>query len=231
MAQGLNIEQDEKGYRFSLDPFLLAQFVESKEDARVIDLGTGNGIIALLLAYKYRCIEITGVELQDSLVEVAKRNVTRNGFGGRIRILKGDIRDVRSLEPARSFEIVVGNPPYRKMDSGRISPSPAKAMARHEVMLPLEDFMGACSYLLTDRGRVNVIYHPQRLAELLIHFHRFKIAPSRMRSVHSRSDSQAVMVLVEGVKNGRNPLIIERPLIIYNDKGKYTEEVDSSFPD
>lgn len=231
MVDRLKLRQDEKGYRYSLDPFLLAHFVEPKGGETVVDLGTGSGVIAVLLAAKYQALKVTGVELQSRLVEKAAENVLLNGLADRVRIMQGDIREIRSLLPAQSFDMAVGNPPYRSMRNGRLSPHQEKAMARHEVTLSLEDFVSACSYLLVNRGRVCIIYHPGRLAELLALFHRFKIAPRRLRPVHPRVDSSAVMAMVEGVKNGRNPLTIEKPLIIYKQGGEYTAEVKSALPE
>ncbi len=227
----MKLLQDEKGYRYSLDPFLLAHFVELKGGGRLVDLGTGSGVIAILLADKYEGVQVTGVELQEHLVEKAAENIRGNGLDDRVDVIQGDIRQVRSFLPAQSFETAVGNPPYRKKQTGRISPHQEKAIARHEVMLSLEDFVSACSYLLVNRGRLNIIYHPGRLAELFAIFHEFKIAPRRLRPVYSSMGSEAVMVLVEGVKNGKNPLTIEKPLIIYKDGKEYTDEVKSSYPD
>jgi tRNA1Val (adenine37-N6)-methyltransferase len=230
MDDQLKLLQTEKGYRYSLDPFMLAQFVELKGQERVIDLGAGNGVIALLLAHEHRELEVTGLEIQGRLAEIAQENVRQNDLTGRVNIIQGDIKEIRSLVPAESFQVAVGNPPYRKKDSGRLSPHFEKAVARHEIMISLEDFISACAYLLMNRGRANIIYHPGRLAELFTLFHRFRITPRRLRPVYSNGRSRAVMVLVEGVKNGRNPLTIEKPLIIYKEDGEYTEEVLSAFP-
>lgn len=227
----MKLLQNEKGYRYSLDPFLLASFVELKGNERVIDLGTGNGVIAILVAARYRGLQVTGVELQSRLAEMAAENVRQNGLEDRVRLIRGDIREIRSLLTAGAFDAAVGNPPYRKTRTGRVSPHEEKAVARHELTLSLEDFVAAASYLLCDRGRLSLIYHPARLPELLALFHRFRIAPRRMRPIHSRIDTSAVMTLVEGVKNGRNQLTIEKPLIIYKEGKEYTREVENAFPE
>ena len=231
MKNNLKISQGEKGYRFSIDPFLLADFTALGGSERVADLGTGCGVIALLLAAGNDAVTVTGVELQSDLVEIAKNNVYRNGLDGRVEIIRGDIREIHSLLQAGSFDVVVGNPPYRKLNSGRVNPDPGKALARHEVALSLEEFVGACAFLLSKGGSVGMIYHPARLVELFNLFDRYDITPKRLRSVHSRADSSAAMVLVEGVMNGKNPLTIEKPLVILNKEGGYTDEAADVYPE
>jgi len=231
MSNRIKLRQSERGYRYSLDPFLLARFVQLKGSERVVDLGTGNGIIAILLTARCQEIRVTGIELQEGLAAMAAENVRQNGLDERVSILHGDIKEVRSLLPAESFEVAVGNPPFRRAETGHINPSEEKAVARHEIKLSLNDFVSACAYLITNRGRLNIIYHPGRLAEVFEVFRQYRIAPRRMRSIHSSRDSQANMVMLEGVKNGRNPLTIEKPLIIYKEGKEYTEEVKRAFPE
>ena len=201
-------------YKHSIDPILLADFVEVKKGDRVIDLGTGSGMIALTLAKRFKDIEIVGLELQESLVKIARENVIARRSGLNIEIIKGDIRDVKSMFDAESFDIVVGNPPYRKVDDGRINPDREKAIARHEIEITLSEFLKAGRYLLKNLGSVNIIYHPYRLTELLFTMTENKITPKRIQFVHPKIDSKAEMVMVEGIKNGKSELMAMKPMIL-----------------
>ena len=198
------------GYKHSVDPILLADFVEAKKGDRVIDLGTGSGVIPVCLAKRFKDIEIVGLELQEGLVKKAEENVKDYN----IKIARGDIRDVKSLFDAESFDIVVGNPPYRKVDDGRINPDREKAIARHEIEITLSEFMKASRYLVKNMGSVNVIYHPYRLTELLSTMTENKITPKRIQFVHPKIGSKAEMVMVEGIKSGRHELMVMKPLIL-----------------
>ncbi|MEK7845923.1 MAG: methyltransferase, partial [Nitrospinota bacterium] len=177
---------------------------------RVIDLGTGSGVIPVCLAKRFKDIEIVGLELQEGLVKKAEENVKDYN----IKIARGDIRDVKSLFDAESFDIVVGNPPYRKVDDGRINPDREKAIARHEIEITLSEFMKASRYLVKNMGSVNVIYHPYRLTELLSTMTENKITPKRIQFVHPKIGSKAEMVMVEGIKSGRHELMVMKPLIL-----------------
>ncbi|MBI3815789.1 MAG: methyltransferase [Nitrospinae bacterium] len=205
------------GYRHSIDPILLADFVEARKGDRVIDLGTGSGVIPLCLAERFRGIKIVGLELQEGLVKMARENVHSHAERGNekaVEIIKGDIRDVKSLFDAESFDIVVGNPPYRKADDGRINPDRERAIARHEIEITLSEFIKAGKYLVKNLGSVNIIYHPYRLFELLSLMGENRITPKRIQFVHPKIDSKAEMVMVEGIKNGRHELTVMKPLIL-----------------
>lgn len=198
------------GYKHSIDPILLADFVEARKGDKIIDLGTGSGVIPICLAKKFKDIKIVGLELQDGLVKKARENIREET----IEIIKGDIRDVKSLFDAESFDIVAGNPPYRKANDGRINPDREKAIARHEIEITLSQFIKAGRYLLKNMGSLNIIYHPYRLTELLSLMTENKIAPKRIQFVHPKIDSKAEMVMVEGIKNGRHELAVMKPLIM-----------------
>ena len=201
-------------YKHSIDPILLADFVTAQKGDRVIDLGTGSGVIALTLAKRFKDIEIVGLELQEGLIKVARENVIARRSGLNIEIIKGDIRDVKSMFDAESFDIVVGNPPYRKVDDGRINPDREKAIARHEIEITLSEFLKAGRYLLKNLGSVNIIYHPYRLTELLFTMTENKITPKRIQFIHPKIDSKAEMVMVEGIKNGKSELMVMKPMIL-----------------
>lgn len=208
------------GYKHSVDPILLADFVEAKKGDRIIDLGTGSGVIPICLAERFKDIEIVGLELQEGLIKIAREKTSPHlnppPQGGRnlIEIIKGDIRDVKSIFDAESFDIVVGNPPYRKADDGRINPDKEKAIARHEIEITLSELIKAAKYLVKNLGSVNIIYHPYRLTELLSTMTENKITPKRIQFVHPTTNYKAEMVMVEGIKNGRHELMVMKPLII-----------------
>lgn len=222
----LKLIQAQQGYRFSLDPVLLTRFVAVRTGERVVDLGTGSGVIPLLLAKLSAAEELVGVELQPGLAERAQRNVELNDLQQRVRILEGDLRRIRELVPAGSADLVVANPPYRQVGSGRISPADERAAARHELAGGLTDFVAAAGWLLNNGGRFALIYLAERLPELFGEMSAAGIEPKRLRLVHPKQGEAARMVLVEGCKTGRPGLLVESPLYIYRGEGRdYTEEV------
>lgn len=221
----LKVLQSRKGYRFSLDALLLAHFVSVKRDDTVADFGTGNGVIALLLASLHSHVSITGIELQQAMVERAERNVKLNGLEARIRICRGDVRAIDAVGRSESFDVVVCNPPFRKPSSGRISPNDEKRIARHEFHGELRDFLAAATFLLRPKGRLALVYSAARAVELLLSMHQARVEPKRLRTIHSFADAKASLVLAEGVKSGRAGLAVEKPLTIYRRKHEYTEEV------
>lgn len=223
---GLKILQAKKGYRFSIDPVLLSAFVPTVKNARIADLGTGNGIIPLLLSCRLEAREITGVELQPGMVERARRSVQLNGLAQSIRIVQGDIRELSEELGAGKFDIVTANPPYRNQDMGRMATDDERAVARHEHAGGIDVFLRAAAVLLVSGGRFYVVYLAERLAELLAGMRCFRLEPKRLRTVQSRAGEPARMVLIEGRKNGRPGMIVEAPLIVYAGAGRdYTPEV------
>ena len=224
----LQLLQAEGGYRYSLDPILLARFVNVKKGTRVVDLGTGCGILPLLLARLSLAADLAGIELQSELADRAIRNVKLNSLQGRVRILREDIRNIRNVLPASCADLVVSNPPYRLSDSGRIAPNDERAAARHELAGGLADFVAAASWILINGGSFAVIYLAERLPELMVKMIAVGIEPKRLRMVHPRQGEVAKMVLLEGRKGGRPGLQVEKPLYVYkNGEGErdYTEEV------
>jgi tRNA1Val (adenine37-N6)-methyltransferase len=221
---GLRIIQKIKGYRFSLDPILLCDFARVEENDTVADLGTGSGVIPLLLAIRTSAKRVVGVEIQPELADRARRSVLLNRLDEKVEILTGDLRALpKNLSP-RSFDAVLSNPPYRRAGTGRKAPTAERAAARHELAGGIEDFLGAAALLLRHGGRFYIVYLAERLAELLSMMRRERLEPKRLRCVHSRPGDGARMVLVEGRKNGGEGLSIEPPLFIY-DGERYTEEV------
>ncbi len=211
---GLQILQGKRGYRFSLDAILLSQFVRILRDERVIDLGTGNGILPLLLSKTTEAQSFVGVEIQEELAECARKNVTLNHLQDRITILHRDYRDLKEVFPAGSFDIVLSNPPYRKHRTGRLNPSHEKAIARHEIKGTLEDLIATASYLVRQRGKCFLIFSASRTVDLLTSLRKGGLEPKRLQMVYPLAGADAKFVLAESVKSSGAELKILTPLIL-----------------
>jgi tRNA1Val (adenine37-N6)-methyltransferase len=222
----LQIYQSRKGYRISLDPILLSQFIFAREGDKVMDLGTGNGILPLILACLHPSLSITGLEIQKGMATRAAKNVRLNGFDGRINIACLDVCAVPGHFTPESFDTVICNPPYRRSGSGRVSPNAEKRVARHETRATLEDFVRSAGYLLPPKGRLALIYSAGRCVDLLTAMRSNRIEPKRLRMVHSFAAAEASMVLAEGIKGGKPGIKIVAPLVIYNQKRNYTAEIN-----
>ncbi len=213
------------GFRFSLDSLLLARFVELRGRERIVDLGTGNGVIALSLAALNGGVEVVGLELQEAMIDRAVRGVALNGLGERVGMVRGDVRDVEKDFPAGSFEVAVCNPPYRPRRSGRVNPDRERLVARHEVEGELADFTRAGAYLLRHRGRMCLVYPAERAMDLFSAMRQHGLEPRRVSFVHSFAGAAATLILAEGVKGARTGLRVLPPLVIYRGEDEYTDEM------
>jgi len=210
----LQVIQKKKGYRFSMDAVLLSQFVKIRKNERVIDLGTGCGILPLLLSQTTKARSFIGVEIQAGLAECAKKNVLLNHLEDRMSILQQDLRELgKTLQPG-CFDVVLSNPPYRKSRSGRINPSEEKAIARHEMRGTLEDLISVASYLLPPKGRCYHIFPATRTIDLLVALRSRKLEPKRLQFVHSRIGEEAKFILTESIKASGVELKVAAPLIL-----------------
>lgn len=222
-----NLTQPATGYRYSLDPFLLADFVTSclpsAKIGRAIDLGTGNGILAALLAKCYPASAFVGVDIRIDGLAHARGNAPRALF------VNADIRAAANLFPAGSFGLAVSNPPYRKAGDGRMNPDGGKAVARHEVALTLEQLVSAAHHLLRDGGVFCLVHLAGRSAELMHTLYKRGFAPRTVQYVHSRAGDDAFLVLVEAVKGGRNPATVKPPLVVYASGGVYTDAMNAIY--
>jgi len=221
---GLSIRQPVSGYRFSLDPLLLCDFAQVRPGDQVIDLGTGCGVMPLALAQREVTAQFVGVEFQPEMAAVAQENVIANGFDGRIIIETADILQYRKNSPDSTFDLVISNPPYRTPGSGKISPRPGRDLARHESTATLGDFLAIAKYLVKPSGRICMIYHPERLAELIAEATALKLATVRLQMVHGTIGAEARMFLVELVKGRKGTLQILPPLVVRNADGSYTAD-------
>lgn len=225
----LKILQKKRGYRFSIDSLLLAHFVRLKRGDSVVDLGTGSGILLLILSQRFRCGRLVGVEIQEELADMARRSAEMNNLKGKIKIISGDIRKIKTFLNPQSFDVAIFNPPYRKLNTGRINPDRGKAVARHEIRGKLEDFLLAARYTVKGSGYVYTIYPATRMAELFSRMRDCGIAPGRIRIVHSRRSSAGEFLLMEGRKGGGDGIKVLPPLFIYEEDEGYTEEIKSAF--
>jgi tRNA1Val (adenine37-N6)-methyltransferase len=209
----LKIIQPLRGYRFSIDPLLLCDFA-GNEDGRVIDLGTGCGVIALIMARKSKTARIVGVEFREESAHMAERNIELNGLGPQVAVIPDDIHSLKKRFPVSSFELVLANPPFRRAGTGKISPHAGRDTARHETTAVLTDFLDTAKYLVKPSGRICLIYHVSRLPELIAEASLRKISLLRLRFVHGGTEESARMVLLELAKGRSGELAVLPPLFI-----------------
>lgn len=222
---GYYIIQNPDWFCFGMDAVLLSGFAGAKPGDLAVDLGTGNGIIPILLEAKTQASHITGLEIQPENVDMARRSVALNHLEEKITIIQGDIKDASKIFGASSFHVVTTNPPYMTGNHGLTNENPAKAVARHEILCTLEDVVRESAKLLVPGGRFYMVHRPFRLAEIFCTMSRYGIEPKRMRLVHPFVDKEPNMVLVEGLRGGRPRITVERPLIVYEKPGVYTAEI------
>lgn len=223
------VRQKKQGYRFSLDAVLLAGLTSVPAAARVMDLGTGCGIVSLILACRHPRISLVGVESQVSLADLAWRNVHFNGLAHRIRVCNLAMQEVAGHFPPASFDLVVSNPPYRPLGAGRLNPGTEKALARHELQGSLAMVAQAARYLLPSRGRLTVIYPAWRTVHLLSLLRSQRLEPKTICFIHSRPGVPACLVWLEARKDGREEVQILPPLVIYQDKKHYSAAMAAFF--
>lgn len=222
---GYRIIQDPSRFCFGMDAVLLSGYAQAGEGARVLDLGTGTGIIPILMEAKTKAAQLIGLEIQKESAQMARRSVALNDLQDKIQIVDGDIKEAGQLFDAASFDVITCNPPYMISQHGLQNPDSPKAIARHEVLCTLEDVIKASARLLKTGGKLYMVHRPFRLAELMVVMHDYKIEPKRMRLVHPFIDHEPNMVLIEGVRGGKPRMTVDSPLIIYESQGVYTKEL------
>ena len=229
-AGALHCNQHKDGYRFSIDPVLLAHYCTVKKRCAIVDLGAGCGVVGLILAHRYPDCHVTSVELQKPLSSLLSTNIKANNFSARMTQVQGDVRQIRTLLPVESADLVVCNPPYGVVTDGTLSLGSEQVIARHEICGTLQDFIAAASYLLKNRGRVSFILPSSRLPELMAGFIQHKLQPKRMQMIHSYPGGVGRLVLLEGIKNAGSELLVDEPLFVYTKKnGGYSPEVERMF--
>ena len=222
---GYRIIQKKKGFCFGMDAVLLSGFAQVKEGEVAVDLGTGTGIIPILLEAKTKGKHFTGLEIQEEVAEMAGRSVRLNQLENRVDIVRGDIKEASRLFGKASFDVVTSNPPYMNDNHGLKNPELPKAIARHEVFCTLDDVCREASLLLKSGGRFYMVHRPHRLAEIITALKTYKLEPKRMKLVHPFVDKEANMVLIEAVRGGRSMMKVEAPIIVYREPGVYTQEI------
>jgi tRNA1Val (adenine37-N6)-methyltransferase len=228
LINNLKVFQAREGYRFSIDAVLLAHFPEVGQVRKIIDIGTGSGVIPLLLSQRTKAL-ITGIEIQADMVTRARQSICFNHLEEQINVIRADINNIDSFLPPGCADLVVSNPPYWKKGEGRISNNPEQAMARHELALTLEQVVDRAAYLLLPKGKLALIERAQRLPEALHLLSKYHLTGHRLRTVHSNRSSDARMVLLEAVKGSRAGLKIMPPLYIYNEDGSYSREIEEIY--
>ncbi len=224
--KGLKMIQNTEGFCFGIDSILLSDFAKQiKKGARVLDLGTGTGIIATLLCGKTELSEIIGIEVQEEVADMAKRSIQVNHLEDRFKIIQDNILNLSNHFEKNTFEAIVTNPPYKKKETGIQNEDTRKLISRHEIEANLEDFIKISKDMLKDKGEFYIVYRPERLVDLLSLMRKYKIEPKKIRFVYSNVNAVSKLVLVQGVKNARPFLKLEPNLYIYDDNGNYTEEI------
>lgn len=225
LQNGYYVIQDPEKFCFGMDAVLLSGFAKVKEGEEVLDLGTGTGIIPVLLKAKTKGKHFTGLEIQEECAEMARRSVEYNGLGSEITIVRGDIKEAAEIFGAASFHVVTCNPPYMIGQHGLKNPHMPKAIARHEILCTLEDVVSQAAKVLGDRGRFYMVHRPFRLVEIMNMLTKYKLEPKRMQLVYPFIDREPNMVLIEALKGGNSRITVEPPLIVYEKPGVYTKEV------
>ncbi|MDD3369309.1 MAG: tRNA1(Val) (adenine(37)-N6)-methyltransferase [Lachnospiraceae bacterium] len=222
---GYRIIQDPGRFCFGMDAVLLSGFAEVKAGSKVLDMGTGTGIIPILLEAKTKAAHLTGLEIQHDSADMARRSVYLNHLEEKIDIVEGDIKGAAQLFEAASFDVVTCNPPYMIGQHGITNPEAPKAIARHEVLCTLEDVVSQAAHLLRPGGSLFLVHRPFRLSEIMVTLTAYKLEPKRMQLVYPFVDKEPNMVLLQAVRGGKPRMTVEKPLIIYKEPGIYQDEI------
>ena len=225
LQNGFYVIQNQNKFCFGMDAVLLSGFARIRKGDHVLDMGTGTGIIPILLKSKTKGEHFTGLEIQEECADMATRSVQYNGLESAVDFVCGDIKEAAGIFGAASFDVVTSNPPYMIGAHGLQNPYMAKAIARHEVLCTLEDVVSQASKVLKDRGRFFMVHRPFRLAEIFSVLTRYKLEPKRMQLVYPYIDREPNMVLIEALKGGNSRITVEKPLIVYEKPGVYTKDI------
>lgn len=224
--KGLKIIQNTKGFCFGIDAVLLSDYAKNiKKEARVLDLGTGTGIISILLCEKTNLSKIIGVEVQKEVADMAKRSVRLKNLENKFEIINDNITNLEKIYERNSFDVIVTNPPYKKENTGIVNEEKKKLISRHEILAKLEDYIKISNKLLKDKGEFYMVHRPERLVDIIAYMRQYKIEPKEIRFVCSHENEPPKLVLIKGVKNGKPFLKFKENLYIYEKDGNYTEEI------
>lgn len=225
---GLKLMQDKNLFCFGTDAVLLANFASPPVNAKILDIGTGNGIIPVLLSAKVKAKHITGIEIQEQSAALAQKNVELNSLSELISIVMGDIKENDVLKG--EFNYITCNPPYKKVGTGIKNPESPLAIARHELTLTLDDVFKRAGRLLVSKGKIAMVHKPERLAEIIYTMNKYKIEPKRVQFVYSNKESiEPSLVLIEGAKDGGAGLRYEKNLYVYDENGNYSANINQLY--
>lgn len=222
---GYYIIQNPEKFCFGMDAVLLSGYTNVKQGEKALDLGTGTGIIPILLEAKTMGEHFTGLEIQEESADMARRSVAYNHLDDKINIVTGDIKGASDIFGAASFDVITTNPPYMTNSHGLVNNDQPKAIARHEIFCSLEDIIRESAKLLKVNGRFYMVHRPFRLAEIMTMLVKYRLEPKRMQLVYPFVDKEPNMVLIEALKGGKSRITVEKPLIVYKEQGKYTDEI------
>lgn len=228
----LKIIQETDGFCFGIDSILLSDFAKNiKKNSKVADLGTGTGIIGLLLCKKTNLAEMTGIEIQEDVANMAERSIKLNNLEEKFGIINSNINEIfsKKLLEKNVFDVVVMNPPYKEVGTGEINENEKKLISRHEIKANLSDFIKTAYGLLKDKGELYIVHKPERMPDIIQKLRENKIEPKELRVVYSNKNSEASLILIKAVKGGKKFLKIDRPLYIYNESGKYSDEIKQIY--
>ena len=224
--KGLKIIQNKDGFCFGIDSVLLSDYAKNiRNNSTVIDIGTGTGIISLLLCKKTNLKKIYGIEIQKEVADMAQRSIELNGLQEKFEIINADIKEIFNYLEKYKYDAIVTNPPYKKLNTGIRSIDEKQLISRHEIKCTLEDIICQSSKLLKDLGEFYMVHRAERLVDIMCELRKNKLEPKNIRFVHSRQNEKPELILIRAVKNAKQFLKIDKPLIIYDDKGNYTEEI------
>jgi len=227
--KGLKLIQKKDGFKFGIDAVLLSDFACIKNKHKVMDLCTGTGIIPFLVYGKYTPQSVYGLEIQEDMIDMAKRSIQLNSLEEKVFFINEDLKNIEFLKKLQKFDVVTVNPPYKLNDAGIINPNDKLAIARHEILCNLEDVISTSRVLLKDNGRLFMIHRPERLADIFTLMRKYKIEPKRVKMIHPKIGKAPNIVLVEGQRDGGEYLKWEAPLYVYDNNGKYTKEIDAIY--
>lgn len=226
---GLKIIQKKSGFKFGTDAVLLTDFVDVSKGAKVLDLGTGTGIIPILLAAKTKASNIIGIEIQDEMANMAKRSVSLNSLEDSVEIKHGDIKNALHEFSLSSFDVIVSNPPYSKKNAGITNLDDSKSISRHEILITLEELVAVSARLLKPGGQLAMVHKPERLVDIVWEMRKNKVEPKYIRFVHPTPNKKANILLIKGTRDGGADLKMMPPLYIYDQNGNYSDEINQIY--
>ncbi|WP_434291534.1 tRNA1(Val) (adenine(37)-N6)-methyltransferase [Clostridium botulinum] len=227
--KGIHVIQKKRAFRFGIDAVLLANFPTIKNGAKVVDLCSGTGIIPFILAGKTNASNIIGIEIQKEIADMANRSIKYNNLQEKVKFIEGDLKNLKLLKDIEKVDVVTVNPPYKTQGTGIININDKNAISRHEICCTLDDVVKAVKVLLKDKGKLYMIHRPDRIVDIMNVMRKYYIEPKLIRTIHPAVDKAPSMILIEGQKNGGKFLKWDRPLYIYDENNKYTNEVKKIY--